>query len=203
MSTGAVSPATGTPAGPPLVMVGASLGGLRALGAMLEAMGGPIGCPIVVVLHRGSGTSDLARHLGRHTSMPVGDVEDKDPIVAGRIHLAPPGYHLLVQADGFALSTEAPVRYSRPSIDVTFESAADAFAERVVGVILTGGNDDGRRGLERVVRRGGYVVVQDPATAADPTMPQAVIDHVAVDAVLSLEAIGGRLVELCGLSELV
>jgi two-component system, chemotaxis family, protein-glutamate methylesterase/glutaminase len=184
-----------------LVVIGGSWGGAEAVGELLEAAGPRLRCPVVVVLHRGPECSALDRHLSRRVTRAVVEVEDKDPVVAGRVYLAPPGYHLLVEGDRFALSTEGPIRYSRPSIDVAFETAADAYGERVVGVVLTGANDDGWRGAERIARRGGYLVVQDPGTAVQPTMPQAVLDHLQADAVLPVAGIADLLVELCHMSE--
>jgi two-component system chemotaxis response regulator CheB len=184
--------------GPKLVVIGGSWGGIAALRELLGSVGDELGCPMVVVLHRGPTGSGLDRQLARCTSMPLVEVEDKEPIEGGRVYLAPPGYHLLVQPGRFALSTEAPVRFSRPSIDVAFETAAHAYGERVIGVVLSGANDDGRRGAVHIARRGGYLMVQDPATAAQATMPQAVLDHLAADAVLPAAGLAELLVELCG-----
>jgi two-component system chemotaxis response regulator CheB len=184
-----------------LVVIGGSWGGIAAVSALLQAFGEGFECPVVVVLHRGPRGSGLDRQLARHTSMPLVEVEDKEPIEGGHVYLAPPGYHLLVQPGRFALSTEAPVRFSRPSIDVAFETAADAYGERVIGVVLSGANDDGRRGATHIARRGGYLMVQDPATAAQPTMPQAVLDHLSADTVLPAAGLADILVQLCGTCE--
>jgi two-component system chemotaxis response regulator CheB len=121
--------------------------------------------------------------------MPVVEPEDKEPVEHGRVYLAPAGYHLLVDGGAFALSTDEPVAYARPSIDVLFESAADVYGERVIGVVLTGSNDDGARGLARIKERGGVAVVQEPATAERPEMPEAAIAAAQPEAVLPLDEI--------------
>ena len=117
-------------------------------------------------------------------------------IDVGRIYVAPPDYHTLVEPGHFSLSTEAPVRYSRPSIDVTFSSAADSYAHRTVGVVLTGANADGAEGLRRISDRGGMVLVQDPATAESRLMPAAAVKAVPRARVMSLQAIAAYLTSL-------
>src|SRR4051812_13580003 len=112
--------------------------------------------------------------------------------------LAPPGYHLLVDDRHLALSVDPAVRHSRPSIDVLFDSAARSYGPRAVGVVLTGANDDGARGLATLRRRGGYAIVQDPAGAEVPQMPRAALHHAGADAVLALAAIPPALVALVG-----
>lgn len=182
-----------------LVAIGASLGGLKALQTILAAL--PAGFPaaVAVVQHREKGADDtLAGLLQEASALPVGEVQDKDPIEAGRVYLAPPDYHLLVEGDHFALSTEAPVAFARPSIDVLFESAADAWGSDVIGVLLTGANADGARGLKAIRGQGGLTAAQDPATAEAPAMPQAAIEAGAADRVLMLEEIGAFLIAACG-----
>jgi two-component system chemotaxis response regulator CheB len=125
----------------------------------------------------------------------VEEAEDKQPIEAGRVYLAPADYHLLVEGTSFALSTEAPVLSARPSIDVLFESAADAYAGRLIGVILTGASDDGARGLARIARAGGLAVAQEPATAECAVMPLAAISATHTRHVMPLERIAPFLVE--------
>ena len=117
----------------------------------------------------------LSSLLQDRTSLGVCEVEDKAPIVAGNVYVAPPDYHLLIERGYFSLSTEEPVHFSRPSIDVTFVSAADTYGERSVGVVLTGANADGSRGLKRIADRGGLALVQSPETAESPTMPAAAL----------------------------
>jgi two-component system chemotaxis response regulator CheB len=183
---------------PELVVLGASWGGLATVARLLEALPPSLPCAMALVQHLGPGASELARLLARHTTWPVREADDKERITPGRLYVAPPDYHLLVQVNGFALSTDAPLRHSRPSIDVLFESAADAFGARLAGVLLTGANDDGARGLARIQARGGVTIVQDPATATRPDMPRAALATITPDLVAPLEGIAAHLVELCG-----
>jgi two-component system chemotaxis response regulator CheB len=190
---------TRRPARPPeLVVVGASWGGLDAVAGLLDALPGPLAVPMVLVQHRGAQASELARLLGRHSTGAVTEADDKDEILPGRLYVAPPDYHLLVERGRFALSTEAKVRFSRPSIDVLFESAADSYGAAVIGVLLTGANDDGARGLAHIRARGGLVLVQDPATAARSDMPLAAIARLAPDQIAPLDGLAATLVDLCG-----
>jgi two-component system chemotaxis response regulator CheB len=129
--------------------------------------------------------------------MEVVDAEDKQWIEAGKVYLAPADYHLLVGKGEFNLSVDDAVRHSRPSVDVLFESAADAYGPALVAIVLTGANADGAEGARRVKQRGGIVIVQDPKTAEAPTMPEAVIASGVVDQILRLEEIAAFLVEHC------
>ena len=131
--------------------------------------------------------------LQEGTELCVAEVEDKAPIVTGHIFVAPADYHLLIEDGHFSLSTDAPVGYSRPSIDVTFASAADSYAERAVGIVLTGANADGSRGLKRIYDRGGLAFIQLPATAESPTMPEAALRSVPTARVMTIEEIGAAL----------
>lgn len=153
---------------------------------------------MIIVPHRGKDSEHLLADLLEDCShMPVSEVEDKDIIEPGHVYLAPANYHLLVDDDShFALSTDDPVRFSRPSIDVTFESVADVYGPRSVGVMLTGANEDGSRGLRRIADRGGLAVVQDPATAESPLMPASALKAVPEALVLTLEGIADHLATL-------
>ena len=180
-----------------LVVVGASWGGFHAVGALLADVDPACGLAIAVAQHRGVGNDQaFLRFLQKESRLPVEEVDDKLPIEPGRVYLAPPDYHLLVEQEHFSLSIEAPVRFSRPSIDVLFESAADAYGGRLVAVVLTGSNDDGRRGLWRVKEAGGMVLVQDPATAERREMPDAAIATGFADEVLAIPALAAKLNEL-------
>ena len=180
-----------------IVVVGTSWGGLAAVRAILGGLPQNFDIPIVVVQHRHrDSASMLGRFITRYTHMPVCDVEDKMPVEPGHLYVAPPDYHTLVEHGHLALSTEAPVRHSRPSIDVMLMSAAASYAHRTVGVVLTGANSDGALGLRRVADVGGLPVVQDPATAEMPVMPQAAIDAVPQARVFSLERIASFLASL-------
>jgi two-component system chemotaxis response regulator CheB len=132
--------------------------------------------------------------LGSNSGHDVVEPVDKDPIERGHVYVAPADYHLIVDPDGFALSTEGAVHYSRPSIDVLFDTAADVYSDRLAAVILTGANDDGAYGMQRVRRRGGLTIAQDPETAARPDMPRAAIATGAVEHVVALDAIAPFLV---------
>jgi two-component system, chemotaxis family, protein-glutamate methylesterase/glutaminase len=182
-----------------LICIGASWGGLRAVGRVLADLPDEIEQPIVVVQHRHPDVfvRGLLELLGEQTRRPVCDVEDKTPIESNTVYVAPPDYHLLVERGLFALSLDARVPPARPSIDVLFESAADAYGAGVIGIILTGANEDGAAGLARIKARGGIAIVQDPAGAERRTMPDAAIAATAADAVLPLEEIGRFLYGLC------
>jgi two-component system, chemotaxis family, protein-glutamate methylesterase/glutaminase len=181
-----------------LVVVGASWGGLQALRWLLEGLPDDFPTPLVVAQHRSSDSSDvMVRVLQSHSPLAITEASDKDAIEPGHVYIAPPDYHLLVEPGSLALSTEGFVHHSRPSIDVAFESAADAYADRLVGVILTGANTDGSAGLKRIRDGGGVTVVQDPATAARPEMPSAAMAAVKGAKVLPLRKIAPFLVEIC------
>jgi two-component system chemotaxis response regulator CheB len=175
-----------------LICIGASWGGLTAVGRVLTDVPEEIDLPIVVAQHRhpNSLAGTLAELLSLRIDRPVLDVEDKMPIERRHVYIAAPDYHLLVQRGSFALSLDDRVQYSRPSIDVLFESAADAYGTAVIGIILTGANEDGAAGLAEIKRRGGVAVIQDPAGAMRRTMPDAAIAATAADAILPLEEIG-------------
>ena len=180
-----------------LLVVGASWGGLDAIGLLLDGLDSDLGVAIALVQHRSSDQAGLAGLLAIRARLPVREIEDKDPIQAGNVYLAPPDYHALVEPGHFALSTEDRVQYARPSIDVLFESAADAYRERVIGVILTGANEDGAKGLARIKARGGVAIIQDPASAAKGTMPAAALAATVADAVLPLDEIAPFISGLC------
>jgi two-component system, chemotaxis family, protein-glutamate methylesterase/glutaminase len=180
-----------------IIVVGTSWGGLSALNQLIAGLQRNFGIPVVAVQHRHrqSGAM-LAALLQDRTALGVYEVEDKAPIVAGNIYVAPPDYHLLIEPGYFSLSTDEPVRYSRPSIDVTFVSAADTYGAKSVGVVLTGANADGSRGLKRIFDRGGKAFVQSPATAESPTMPTAAIRCVPQALVMTIDEIAAELAKL-------
>jgi two-component system chemotaxis response regulator CheB len=182
-----------------LICIGASWGGLEAVGRVLSDLHEEIDVPIVLAQHRHPDTSGgtLAELLGLRVKRPVLDVEDKMRIERRHVYIAPPDYHLLVQRGSFALSLDERVQYARPSIDVMFESAAYAYGPDVIGIILTGANEDGAAGLSLIKRRGGVALIQDPAGAMRRTMPEAAIAATAADAILPLEEIGNFLYGLC------
>jgi len=181
-----------------LIVIGCSMGGMAALQMIFEELPEDFPVPIAVVQHRYKTSNEgLPAFLRRHSKLKVVDTNDKQWIKPGTVYLAPANYHLLVERGELSLSVDDKVEYSRPSIDVMFESAADAYGAALIGVVLTGANADGARGAVRIKQRGGFVVVQDPRTAESPAMPQAAIDAARVDRILPLERIGPFLVELC------
>jgi two-component system chemotaxis response regulator CheB len=181
-----------------LIAMGASWGGLHALETVLAALPSGFPAAIAIAQHRAAdaGSGALTRMLAVRSGLDVREAGDKDPIEPGRVYLAPPDYHLLVEPAGFALSTDEQVQYSRPSIDVLFDSAADTYGRRLMAVVMTGANADGAYGIERVKRRGGTTIVQDPETAEKRDMPDAAIATGAADRVVPLEAIAPTIVEL-------
>jgi two-component system chemotaxis response regulator CheB len=185
-----------------VVAIGGSRGAGGALGRVLASLPETLDAPVVVALHRYPGASRLAEQLGRRGPLGVMDAEDKQELSPGCVLLAPPDYHLLVESGMCVLSVDEPVRFSRPSIDVLFESVADAYGSRAVGVLLTGASDDGSAGLARIRARGGLTIAQDPATAECPTMPRAAIEAGAVQRVLSLERIGDAVALACATERL-
>jgi two-component system chemotaxis response regulator CheB len=179
-----------------IAVVGTSWGGLTALHALIAGLPEGFALPLVIVQHRHKQSDSVLATLLQDRSpqsLAVFEVEDKMPIAPGSAYVAPADYHLLVEQGYFSLSTEAPVRFSRPSIDVTFVSAADSYGERAVGIVLTGANTDGSRGLERIFDRGGLAFVQDPRTAESATMPEAAIRCVPEARVLTIAQIAEAL----------
>jgi two-component system chemotaxis response regulator CheB len=174
-----------------LVVVGTSWGGLAALRTLVGALPASFRMAVTLVQHRHKDSDHVLRALLQERSpLTVCEVEDKMPLEEGHIYVAPPDYHTLIEPGHFALSTEAPVRFSRPSIDVTFNSAADAYGHRVVGIILTGANADGANGLSRISELGGLAIIQDPKTAESPTMPAAAQKSVPRARVMPLARMG-------------
>ena len=180
-----------------IVVIGTSLGGFQALQVALGDLPEDFPLPIAVIQHRSPDDSGmLAPLLGTHVHLPVVEIEDKQPISPGQIFIGPSNYHVLIDSRHFALSTDPPVLHARPSIDVLFESAAEAFGDGVVGVLLTGMSRDGTSGLKRIRECGGWVVVQDPLTAEGRVMPEAAIESEAADRILPLEKIAAFLMDL-------
>lgn len=181
-----------------IVVIGTSLGGMTALETVLAGLPAELPVPVAVVQHRDVRSASLASLLQRHTRLKVREPHDKEPFQAGHVYIGAPDYHLMVETDGFSLSTDPPVCYARPSIDVLFESAADAFGRAVIGVVLTGASSDGANGSVWIKRTGGYLIVQDPTYAESPAMPRAAIAAAAADRVLGLHEIAPAIAELVG-----
>ena len=181
-----------------LVAMGASWGGLLAVETVLGALPAEFAAPVVIAQHRQSDSNDnmLVRLLDARCALTVCEAEDKQGLDPGCVLVAPPDYHLLVDAGAVALSVDAPLNFSRPSIDILFSSAADAYGDRVAGVVLTGANADGARGLAQIAERGGTAIVQDPEEAERREMPDAALGATPEARVLALEQIGPQLASL-------
>jgi two-component system chemotaxis response regulator CheB len=181
-----------------IVVVGTSTGGLKALQTLLSGLPGSFAVPVVIVQHRGKDSEiGLCDFLRSHSRLPISEPEDKETIVPGHAYLGPRDYHLLIDKGSFALSTEGPVGFARPSIDVLFESAAHEYKEHTIGVVLTGANRDGARGLAAIRAQGGFTLVEDPAFATCREMPEAALAATEVDGILALKEIGPLLEGLC------
>jgi two-component system chemotaxis response regulator CheB len=182
---------------PAIIVIGASLGGLKVLETLVAPLSDSLPCPLIIVQHR---TKDdqglLSEVLQRKCKMVVKDAEDKEPITPGRIYVAPADYHLLIENGKFCLSLEPPLWYARPAIDVTLESAAQAYGEKAVGIILTGLGEDGAQGASIVQHNGGLIIVQDPKTSEAASMPEATMKGCDVK-VLSIPEIAAFLAALC------
>jgi two-component system, chemotaxis family, protein-glutamate methylesterase/glutaminase len=173
-----------------LLLVGGSAGSLEVILSLLPALQGEKELAIVLVLHRRSAESMLSHLLGERTSWTVKEAEEKEAIVPGTIYIAPADYHLLIEEDKtFSLDYSEKVNYSRPSIDVTFETAAETYGPNVVALLLSGANHDGTAGLQKIKAAGGYVLVQDPEEAVVAYMPQHAIENVEVDAIVKTSAV--------------
>ena len=185
-----------------VVVIGSSLGGLEAVSTVLAALPEGFPLPILIAQHRATvppSDGELQAIWQRHTSLVVCDAEDKAPIVPGHVYVAPPDYHLMIEAPGrLALSTEGPVLWARPSIDVLFETAAEAYGDSVIGVMLTGASADGSQGLRAIRARGGCALVQEPTSAACDVMPRAALAATSVNHVLGLHDLGRVLGALAG-----
>lgn len=175
------------------IVIGVSAGGMAALPKVLAPLPPDFLIPVVVVQHMSpdSNKDFLVQYLDERLSLKVQEACEKEPVATGCVYIAPANYHLLMERDQtFSLSVDARLNYSRPSIDVLFESAADAYGTTLVGVVLTGASADGAKGVKAIKERGGLVIAQDPKTAEAVIMPQAAIATGQVDHILALEKIG-------------
>jgi two-component system chemotaxis response regulator CheB len=170
------------------IVIGASAGAIEALGKLLPVLEPRHAVPVIVVVHVPARQPSLLCELfAPRCALPVREPEDKQPVSPG-IWFAPPDYHLLVSEDrSFAFSVDEPVHWSRPSIDVLFESAADVYGASLLALVLTGASQDGARGAEAVRRKGGYVAVQDPRTAEATMMPTSAIERATPQLVGTLD----------------
>jgi two-component system chemotaxis response regulator CheB len=180
------------------IVIGASAGGVDALGLILPSLPAKIRPAVLIVLHLPRERPSLLVEIyEKRCALPIRDADDREPIEPGTNYFAPQDYHMLVERNRqIALSTEEPVHFSRPSVDVLFESAADAFGSRLLGVILTGANEDGAAGLHAIHRAGGVTVVQQPDSAKVPLMVVSALQRNPADFVLSLPQIAQLLIGL-------
>lgn len=174
---------------PEIIAIGSSTGGLKALQTLLSGLSPNFPVPVVIVQHRGTSENGLCEYMARSSSLPVTEPEDKELVRSGRVYLAPRDYHLLIENRSFALSVDHAVAYARPSIDVLFDCVADEYGDKAIGVILTGANRDGARGLAKISSQGGVTLVENPETAASSEMPRAALADTKADWVLPLEEI--------------
>jgi two-component system chemotaxis response regulator CheB len=161
---------------PHAVVIGGSAGAFDILRRIVSSLPQPLACAVAIVIHLPAHSSGLADLFGSGTSLTVKQAEDKEPIQPGTIYIAPPSYHLLIESHrAFALSADPPVHFSRPAIDVLFETARDAYGPNLVGILLSGASEDGAAGLHEIHRGGGVTVVQAPSSADSPAMPSAAL----------------------------
>jgi len=180
------------------VVIGVSTGGVQALKKLLGPLPAEFTLPILIVQHIGPDAgSGLARLLDEYCVLRVKEADEQDEILPGTVYLAPANYHLLVERDGcLALSADPCVSFARPSVDVLFESAAEVFGPQLIGIVLTGANSDGSRGLKSIKQHGGIAIVQDPAGAEARQMPQAALAATRVDHVVDLDGMAALLQQL-------
>lgn len=182
------------------IVIGASAGGMDAIKSILMPLQEEFQVPILIVQHLGPHSDGyMARHLNELCKINVKEADEKEKIIPGNVYIAPSNYHLLVEKDEtLSLTVDPKVNYSRPSIDVLFESAAEVYENELIGIILTGGNGDGSKGLKRIKEFGGLAIVQDPRTAEADFMPKAAMKASEVDYILSLNKISNKLIKLVG-----
>lgn len=182
---------------PEAIVIGASAGAVQALSQILPRLPVNYPVPVIIVVHVPASPSGLVSLFRSKCDISVREPEDKEPILPGAVYFAPPGYHLLVEHDGsFALSMDEPILFSRPSIDMLFESAADRYGNALIGIILTGANEDGAAGAAAIGEAGGTVLVQSPDSALAAAMPKAALARCPSAQTFPLEKIADYLVRL-------
>ena len=182
------------------IVIGASAGGMEALKKLLTVLPKGFRAPIVIVQHLSPHSDNyLTRRLDELCKIHVKEADEKEKIKAGTAYIAPPNYHLLIENDKtLSLSADSKVNFSRPSIDILFDSAAEVFRKGLIGIILTGANNDGSKGLKTIRNFGGLAIVQDPESAETNTMPKAAIEVAGADFILTIDQISNKLIELTG-----
>lgn len=179
------------------IVIGASAGGVEALGALFSSLPHPLSVPVLVVLHVPPHGSIILDAFGKNNLSSIKEAEDKDLLEPGIIYFAPPGYHLLIEKDRtLSFTVEEPVQFSRPSIDVLFESAAAVFGNHLAGILLTGSNEDGAQGLLAIHKQGGLTIVQEPKDAPYKAMPKAALKLFKPDMTLRVDEMGNVLAGL-------
>jgi len=183
---------------PKAIVVGSSAGGLQALKTIFSCLGSDFSIPIIVVQHISPHSDNyITTYLNRICQVKVKEANEKETIEGGTIYFSPPNFHLLIEENyTFSLSTEDRVNFARPSIDILFETAALAYGKNLVGIVLTGANNDGATGLRIIKKYGGTTIVQDPKTAEVDTMPSSAIKESKVDYILTLEDIAKLLIKM-------
>lgn len=181
------------------VVIGASAGGMTALSDIFSNIPTNFPLPIYVVQHIHKSQSEyLIKYHNDLSRLPVQEANDKEKALPGTIYFAPPNYHLLIEdKKTFSIISDEKVNYSRPSIDVLFESAADVYKDTLIGIILTGANNDGAEGIKKIKQNGGYTIAQDPQEAEFVIMPQSAIDTKKIDKIFTLNEINKFLISLC------
>jgi len=180
------------------IVVGVSSGGLNAMKIMFSLLPREFSIPIVIVQHIGAQSENIwVQLLKDKCKLEIKEADEKEIIEIGKIYIAPPNYHLLIEQDKtFTLTVDERVNYARPSIDVLFETAAEAYQNKLIGIVLTGSNNDGSKGLKRIKEYGGLTIVQQPDTAESSLMPASAIATMQPDYILPLEAIINLLIEI-------
>jgi two-component system, chemotaxis family, protein-glutamate methylesterase/glutaminase len=180
------------------IVIGVSSGGMNAMKVMFSLLPKDFNIPVIIVQHIGAHSDSYwIKLLNDRSNLPIKEADEKEKIEHGKVYIAPPNYHLLIEKDRtFSLTVDERVNYSRPSIDVLFESAAEAYADKLIGIVLTGSNNDGTKGIKRIKECGGLAIIQNPETAESAFMPKSAIAAITPDYILSLEGIAELLITL-------
>lgn len=180
------------------IVVGISSGGMNLLKIMFSSLPTDFNTPIIIVQHVGANSnSHWIKLLNEKSNLNLKEADEKEKIENGTVYFAPPNYHLLIEKDRtFSLTIDERVNFARPSIDVLFESAAEAYKNTLIGIVLTGSNNDGNQGIKRIKECGGLIIIQDPTTAESPYMPSSALTFVESDHILSIENIIALLIAL-------
>jgi len=180
------------------IVIGTSAGGLNVLKSLLPALPANFNLPLIIVQHVGANSdSSWIAILNSTCKLNLREAEEKEPIEKGNVYIAPPNYHLLIEKDlTLSFSMEPKINFARPAIDVLFESAAEAYKDKLIGIILTGSNSDGTAGMKKIKEHGGLTIIQDPESAESPYVPSSVLNTISVDYKLSIQNIVSLLLTL-------